>query len=267
MHARLEQRRRDRGARGLACAAIASGLANTHQGGARIAHDRANVGKVEVDQAGNRDQVGDALDALAQHVVGHLEGVNNRGAALDQVEQAIVWNHDDRVDMCCELFDSTVGLLGAASTFEAEGTRDNTNRECSEFACDLGNHRSGACTRAATLAGSHEHHVGSAKGLLDLFLALNGGLATDIGVRAGAKAARNLSTELNLDVGVRHQECLCVRVGGDELYATQARVNHAIDRVAAAAADADDLDHCQICPATVSHCHDRPPLSLYVYVR
>jgi hypothetical protein len=204
---------------------------------------------------------------LAQHVVGHLEGVNNRGAALDQVEQAIVWNHDDRVDVGGKLFHSTVGLLGSAATFEAEGARDDTNRECAQFASNLSDHRSGACTRAATLAGSHEHHVGSAKSLFNLFLALDGGLATNIGVRAGAKAARDLSTKLNLDVGVRHQECLSVRIRGDKLHAAQTRVDHAIDRVAAAATDADDLDHCQICPATVSHCHDRPPLSLYVYVR
>jgi hypothetical protein len=45
--------------------------------GARVLHDRAHVGEVEVDQAGKRDQVADALDALAEDVVGDSERVQH----------------------------------------------------------------------------------------------------------------------------------------------------------------------------------------------
>ena len=37
-------------------------------------HDRLHVGKVAIDDAGDRDDVGDALHALAQNVVGDAEG-------------------------------------------------------------------------------------------------------------------------------------------------------------------------------------------------
>ena len=72
--------------------------ADAHQRRAGVLHDRAHVGEVEVDQAGDRDQVGDALDALAQHVVGLAEGVEHRGAPLDDREQLLVGDHDQRVD-------------------------------------------------------------------------------------------------------------------------------------------------------------------------
>ena len=57
---------------------------------------------------------------------------------------------------------------------------------------------------------------------------------------------------LQLDVGVAHRERLRVGVGGDELDAAQSRVDHAVDRVGAAAADAHDLDHCEIAAAVHS---------------
>jgi len=44
-------------------------------------------------------------------------------------------------------------------------------------------------------------------------------------------------------VGVAHQQRLGVGVDSDELDPGQARVDHSVDRVRAAAADSDDFDH------------------------
>ena len=65
-------------------------LPDAHQRRAGVLHDRAHVGEVEVDQAGDRDQVGDALDALAQDVVGLAERVEDARAALDDRQQPLV---------------------------------------------------------------------------------------------------------------------------------------------------------------------------------
>ena len=66
---------------GDAGAVLAGGLAHCHQRRAAFGHDGAHVGEVQVDQAGDGDQFGDALDALAQHVVGHAEGILQAGAS------------------------------------------------------------------------------------------------------------------------------------------------------------------------------------------
>ena len=47
---------------------------------------------------GDRDQVGDPLHALAQDVVGLAEGVEHRRAPLDDRQQLLVGDHDQRVD-------------------------------------------------------------------------------------------------------------------------------------------------------------------------
>jgi len=67
--------------------------------------------------------------------------------------------------------------------------------------------------------------------------------ATDGRVGACAETARCPRADMDLHVGVAHEERLRVRVHGDELDACKACVDHAVDGVRAAAADADDLDH------------------------
>jgi hypothetical protein len=77
--------------------------------------------------------------------------------------------------------------------------------------------------------------------------------APDLGARAGAEAARGLRPDVDLQVGVAHQQRLGVRVHRDELDASDAGVDHPVDGIGAAAADADDLDHCQEVSGLFSH--------------
>jgi hypothetical protein len=54
-------------------------LARPHHRLAHLAHDRADVGEVEIDQAFLDHQVGDAGDARIEHLIGHGEGVGEGG--------------------------------------------------------------------------------------------------------------------------------------------------------------------------------------------
>ena len=80
-----------------------------------------------------------------------------------------------------------------------------------------------------------------------------GGLAADLGVGAGAEAAGELAADVELDVGVAHQQRLRVGVDRDELDALEADLDHPVDGVDAAAADADDLDDREV---VLRCCHD-----------
>jgi len=79
-----------------------------------------NVGETQADQAGLRDRLGDALDALAQHVVHFHEGLFERRLAIDDLEQPIVRNGDQRVDALLELDDALVSVLGPLVSLESE---------------------------------------------------------------------------------------------------------------------------------------------------
>ena len=66
-------------------------------------------------------------------------------------------------------------------------------------------------------------------------------LTADLRARAGAESARELLPDLDFDVGLGRQQRLRVGVDRDELDAFEMLVDHAVDGVSAAAADAHDL--------------------------
>ena len=77
---RLEERRGDRRLGGLGRPVAPARVPDAEQRRARAADDGPHVGEVEVDEARQRDQVADALHALAQQVVADLEGLDHAGA-------------------------------------------------------------------------------------------------------------------------------------------------------------------------------------------
>ena len=111
---------------------------------------------------------------------------------------------------------------------------------------DLGHHRGGTRAGPAALAGGDEDHVGTLERLFDLAPVLLGRLATDLGVAPGPEPPGELATDVELQVGVAHEQRLGVGVHGDELDALQTGLDHAVHRVDAAAADAHDLDDSEV---------------------
>ena len=94
----VEQRIGDRRLGRLDGAPLAGGLAGAHHRLAHLAHHRADVGEVEIDQAFLDHQVGDAGDARIEHLVGHREGVGEGGLLVGDAEEVLVGDDDQRVD-------------------------------------------------------------------------------------------------------------------------------------------------------------------------
>ena len=138
--------------------------------------------------------------------------------------------------------DALLGLRLAALALEAERLGDDTDGERADRLGDAGDDGRAAGAGSAALAGGDEDHVGAGEGLLDLLGVVLGGATADLGVGAGAEAAGEVAADVELDVGVAHQQRLGVGVDRDELDPAQAELDHAVDGVDAAAADADDLD-------------------------
>jgi hypothetical protein len=70
--------------------------------------------------------------------------------------------------------------------------------------------------------------------------------SADLGVCPGAKATGYLTADVQLDIGIAHQQCLGICVQGDELHPAHAGVDHAVDRIHPAATDTHHFDNCEI---------------------
>ena len=135
---------------------------------------------------GRRDQVADALHALAKHVVGDPERVDHRGRAVEHLEQPVVRDHDDGVAGRAQLVDAALGGRAPARALEAERRRDDPDRQRAELAGDPRDDRRRAGPGAAALSRRDEHHVRAAKRILELVERLLGGTPAD--TRIGARA-------------------------------------------------------------------------------
>ena len=146
---------------------------------------------------------------------------------------------------------------GALRALELERAGDDAHGERADLVLgDLRDHGRGAGAGAAALAGGDEHHVRALERLLDVVARLGRRALPDLRVRARAEALREVVADVQLDVGIGHLERLGIRVAGDELHAGEAGVDHPVDGVGSAAADADDLDHREIAASFHGFCPD-----------
>ena len=227
-------------------ARLARAVADPHECGSGVRHDRLHVGEVEVDEARHRDEVTNALDALSQDVVDDAERVDHARLLLDDLEQTIVRDGDERVDLVDELGDALLGEEPPLGALEAERLRDDGDGEGADVLGDLGDDRGGSGAGPAAHAGGHEHHVRFLQGLVELLAVVLGGLAPDRRIGARAKAFGDLVADTELVRCVRQEEGLSVRVHSDELDAEELGADHPIHGVRTAAADTDDLNEREV---------------------
>ena len=194
--------------------------------------------------AGSVTRVGDALHALAQDVVGDLESLPTIEVCWSSTSSRRSLGTTIRVSTSAasssipllawvpRRLPSKVNGLVTMPTVRAptsRARRATTGR--------------GAATGAAACTGGDEDHVGALEQALDLVLLLEGRAVAHLGVGAGAKAARLLVADVHGDVGDAELQGLKIGVDRHELDPGDASVDHAVDRVDAGTADADDFDH------------------------
>ena len=187
-------------------------------------------------------EIGDALRGVQQHLVGLLERVLERNALADHREQPLVRHDDHRVDVLAHLGDALFRLAHALAALEEERLGDDADASARRPRAPARAMIGAApvpvpppmpqVTNTRSALGEHAAHLVAV--LLDR-------LAADLGARAGAEPARELLADLDLHVGLRVQQRLRVGVDRDELDALEVLLDHAVDGVAAATADADDL--------------------------
>ncbi len=153
---------------------------------------------------------------------------------------------DQGVDLFAQRLDTGLGLVRPTLALEGERAGHHTDRQRAQCPRDPGHHRSAAGTGAAALTGGHEHHVGTLEDVLDLVGVIVGGLAALLRIGAGAQPSGFLAADVELDIGIAHQQGLGIGVHRNELHAAQAGLDHPIDGVDTATTHANYFDDCEV---------------------
>ena len=208
---------------------------------ALVFQDGADVRKVEVDERGVDDEVGNAADTLLQNLVRDTERVDHRRIFRNDAGNLIVRDDDERIDVLSEVFEPLHRIVHALFALEVERLGDDSDGQNLQIARNLGDDGCGARTGAAAHACRDEQEVGILDCLGEDFLAFLGGRPADFRLCTRAEALRQSGTDLNLILRLGKEQDLLVRIDGYIACALNARLNHAVDRVVPRAADADDL--------------------------
>ncbi len=228
---------------GLLGLVLATAVAHAHVRVARILHDRGHVGEVQVDKARHIDQVGDTAGTLGQHIIRNGECILEGDAGgLGHLAQTVVGDDHQGIHELSQLLDTGYGLIHAASTLKQEGLGHDTHRQGTGLTRQARDNRSRTGTGTAAHAGGDEHHVGIFQDLLDIVNGFLGRACADLRVGACAEAVGQLLTDGQFRGRIRLLEHLCIGVDGYELHTLDVGVDHTVDRVVSAAADADHLD-------------------------
>ena len=197
--------------------------ADPHERRTGTTHDALDVGEVQIDQPGRGDQVGDALHTGQEDLIGATERVHHAHVLVGDLQQPIVGDHDEGVALGPQRLDAVLGLAGPLLALERERAGDDADRQCAELAGDARDDRSAAGSGPAALARGHENHVGALEHFFDLVPVILGGLPPDLRLGTGAESPGELAADVELDVGVAHQQGLGVGVHRNELDALQIR--------------------------------------------
>ena len=125
----------------------------------------------------------------------------------------------------------------------------------------------GGCAGAGAAAhtGGDKDHLGALQGVGDLVLAFLSGALTHLGVGTGAATLGELGAELNLLRGLGVEQSLLVGVHSNKLDPGQSGLHHAVYSVAAAAANTDNLNVCDVLHFFVEYeCHEYVPLKVFI---
>ena len=227
---------------GVHHAVFALADANAHMGQAARFHNGAHIGKVQIDQVRHGNEVGNALNALAERIVGDAEGLGDAGALGDHRKQPVVGHDHEGIDIRLEALDAGLGVLHALTAFKHEGLGDHADGENAHIAGQFGDDGRRAGAGAAAHAAGDEYEIRALDDVGNLFAAFLGGVLAHVGVCARAQAFGQFVANLHLGGRFAEGQRLLIGIDGNEIDALQAGINHAIDRIGAGAAHANDFD-------------------------
>jgi hypothetical protein len=169
------------------------------------------------------------------------------------LKESVVGDDYQRVDLCPKAFNSRFGLFAATTRLEAKGRSDNTDGERTyRFRNSRDNGRT-AGSGSATFACCDENEVRAGEAFFNFGCVVFRGATADFGVGASTETTGQLPSNVEFDVGVAEEKCLCIGVYRDVFDTLDLGVNHSIDSIDTTATYADNLNDGEVIVACGCH--------------
>ena len=223
---------------------VALGLADTDMRHSLVLHDRLYIGKVEIDQSRQIDQIGDTLDSLLKNLICFLQCFRHRRSAVYDLKKLIVRDHDQCIHILLKALNAGQRICHPDSRFKTEGFGHDTDGEDTHFLCDPGYDRRSSRSGSAAHTTGNEYHIRSLDSLPDLFRTLLGSLLADLRLCSGTKALGHFLTDLDRHGCLAHGQCLFIRIDTDKLHSADGVLHHTVDCIVTGSSYSYNDDPC-----------------------
>src|SRR4030095_7876988 len=166
-----------------------------HQGDAGLGHHGAHVGEVEIDETRLRYELGDPLDSLAQNVVDDAECLIDSRSTVDDVQDPVIRNDDQRVQLLAQARDTRLRIAAPSASFKGKWFGDDADGQRSALLRNLGDDGRSSGPGPTAHARGDKDHVRTPAHSLDFVGTFFGGLLTERRVAPRAEAPRNTPSE------------------------------------------------------------------------
>ena len=221
--------------------ALAAGFADAQVGQTGLPKDGFQVGKVQIDEAGAPQQVGNAAHRPVQDFIGNGKGIGKGYVLIRNLPDVLIGDDEKRIHLLPQSFDPGQSGAHLAGTFPLEGGGNDGDGQHALFPGGIRHHgdRPGAC--ASAHARGEEDGVRILKHPQDIVAILLRRHTADFRLGTGSLAMGKLFADLHpLIGGGSHQRGpigVDVHIGD----AVQPGRAHPAHHIVSRAADADDF--------------------------
>ena len=209
---------------------------------ALVSHDSLYIREVQIDDGRNIDQVCDTLYGLLKHFVRFLESFGKCSSAIHDLKKPVIGDYDQSIDVLLDVLDTNESSLHAALSLKAERLCHYADSEDAHFLRDPCNDGSSSGSCAAAHTAGNEYHIRTLESLSDLISTLFRCLLTNLRIRTGAKALRQLLTDLQQSGSPAKVQSLNISVDTDEFHTYNIYIHHSVNSVVACTANANDYN-------------------------
>src|SRR5690606_27491495 len=157
-----------------------------HERTAHIGHHCSDVGKINIDDAIQSDQIADASHSLIQNFIGPSECIDKSQLLIGEASKLFVGDRNQRVHVFAQMEKALIRATHPLATFESKRLCNDDDSESATFSRNLRDYRSRTRTRTATHPGSDEHHVCTLKLFLQEVGIIQRSFTASLWIGAGA---------------------------------------------------------------------------------
>ncbi len=218
-----------------------------------ILHGSLYIGKVEVDDSGLCDKIGNTSYRLLKNLVCFFKRIRHGSALINYLKKLIVGNNDKSINIISDLFDSALGVHHPGTALKSEGLCHNADGKDPHILGKLCDIRSSTCTGTTAHSAGNKHHICAFKCGSKLLHALFGSLLSNLGLGACAETFGELFSYLYTSRSLAQVKRLLIGVNSDEFNSAYSLVDHTVNCVISGSADADNYDLCFIIRFNLSY--------------